>query len=387
MGNLNAGQRAALKNIQAFLVHPTEKFFCLNAPSGYGKSYLINHLIAEQDRFKQTLKILGHGKFKYQTIEVTATTNKAATLLKDAQTIFKLICIKPTWGNKLTDKWARLVTHSIIIIDEASYLSEEMFKYVDQYCVDCKIILIGDDCQLKCVGSSFSVFEKGFPTATLPEPMRQDPDSDLFKLCQHLRECVKKQVLPTWFKGKDIHFYNDSSYVDVVSKAFIAEEDCKILAFKNASVDTYNNAVMRILGKKHIFECGTKLVAKKYAMNGATTYPELEIVVDTIDTYQAKGMNLLNLNGKYVIPLDQSYYDQCANHKRNKDWAQYYPLYEGYHEFRLGYSLTTFKSQGSTYDKVFLDLRDIDSCADLDQKLRQIYVGVSRARTEVLIYV
>lgn len=48
------------------------------------------------------------------------------------------------------------------------------------------------------------------------------------------------------------------------------------------------------------------------------------------------------------------------------------------------YASTVNKSQGSTYDTVYIDLNDIGKCRDKDQVRRMLYVAVSRARHKVV---
>ena len=44
------------------------------------------------------------------------------------------------------------------------------------------------------------------------------------------------------------------------------------------------------------------------------------------------------------------------------------------------------KSQGSTYDTVFIDLENIGSCRNPDQVARMLYVAVSRARNRIFLF-
>jgi ATP-dependent exoDNAse (exonuclease V) alpha subunit len=53
-------------------------------------------------------------------------------------------------------------------------------------------------------------------------------------------------------------------------------------------------------------------------------------------------------------------------------------------DLRAAYAQTINKSQGSTYDKVFIDLDNVSRCHVGDQIARMMYVGVSRARSQVI---
>ena len=54
-------------------------------------------------------------------------------------------------------------------------------------------------------------------------------------------------------------------------------------------------------------------------------------------------------------------------------------------DLRYAYSQTINKSQGSTYDKVFIDLDDIKKVNSGDVLARMMYVAVSRARHTVIL--
>jgi ATP-dependent exoDNAse (exonuclease V) alpha subunit len=54
-------------------------------------------------------------------------------------------------------------------------------------------------------------------------------------------------------------------------------------------------------------------------------------------------------------------------------------------DLRPLYACTINKSQGSTYNRVFLDLNDVDKCRNKNQVHRMLYVGFSRASEQVII--
>ena len=54
-------------------------------------------------------------------------------------------------------------------------------------------------------------------------------------------------------------------------------------------------------------------------------------------------------------------------------------------DLRAAYACTVNKSQGSTFDKVFIDIDDIARCNNGEQIARLMYVAVSRARNTVYL--
>ena len=55
-------------------------------------------------------------------------------------------------------------------------------------------------------------------------------------------------------------------------------------------------------------------------------------------------------------------------------------------DIRSAEACTVHCSQGSTYDRVFIDLGDIMSCRQTSVKTRLLYVALSRAKKEAYIY-
>jgi ATP-dependent exoDNAse (exonuclease V) alpha subunit len=54
--------------------------------------------------------------------------------------------------------------------------------------------------------------------------------------------------------------------------------------------------------------------------------------------------------------------------------------------FDYSYAISTHKSQGSTFDSVFVDIRNINSCNDEAVRRQLQYVALSRTKKNVLIY-
>jgi ATP-dependent exoDNAse (exonuclease V) alpha subunit len=54
-------------------------------------------------------------------------------------------------------------------------------------------------------------------------------------------------------------------------------------------------------------------------------------------------------------------------------------------DLRGAYAQTINKAQGSTYDRVYIDLDDVSGCRNKNQLARMLYVGVSRAKYQVFL--
>jgi ATP-dependent exoDNAse (exonuclease V) alpha subunit len=92
--------------------------------------------------------------------------------------------------------------------------------------------------------------------------------------------------------------------------------------------------------------------------------------------------------GRYLKqPLDYTEVTKLLKQfAAKKDWMNYFRLKNEFSDFRFAYASTVHKSQGSTYDTVYIDLEDISVCRDLSQLARMLYVAISRATTRVVFY-
>ena len=68
----------------------------------------------------------------------------------------------------------------------------------------------------------------------------------------------------------------------------------------------------------------------------------------------------------------------------NKLWDVYHKrLVDPYAELSFGYSITTHKSQGSTFDTVFVDVDDISQNPDVDELQHMLYTAATRCSNEL----
>jgi exodeoxyribonuclease V len=71
--------------------------------------------------------------------------------------------------------------------------------------------------------------------------------------------------------------------------------------------------------------------------------------------------------------------------ERGALWRKFYRFKEAMADLRPPFARTCHKSQGSTFETVFLDLSDIGKCKSRDDLRRLIYVGMTRASHNLII--
>ena len=88
-----------------------------------------------------------------------------------------------------------------------------------------------------------------------------------------------------------------------------------------------------------------------------------------------------------TVPTDRAHFDALVKYyKRQKNWERYFYLKQNFPDLRPRDAATVHKSQGSTYDSVFVDLGNISTCHQADQAARMLYVAFSRAKHKVYVY-
>ena len=68
------------------------------------------------------------------------------------------------------------------------------------------------------------------------------------------------------------------------------------------------------------------------------------------------------------------------------NWKKFFEVKETWLDLRAVYASSIHKSQGSTYDTVFLNLADIGKNWNATDVARLLYVGITRAAKQVVCY-
>lgn len=396
---LNKGQEKA-KNLFKQFLFGDEKYFCIDSAAGMGKSYILNHLHLEMASMNNQLKFMS--KSGYTSMIFTATTNKASSVLNNATTIHKLLNLRVFDDYKTgksvvsTTNKTMNISNAIIVVDEASMLPPNLLKIIDEYTQGSKVIFVGDSYQLAPVNYKEPiVFSKGYPTAVLDEPMRQDKDSYLYTTCLHQRNAVKEQEYRPLEQGEGVRFVDQDTFKQEIITTFQNQEDARVLAYTNKMVETLNGFVRKNLHNTKQFRVGDPVVAAN-ACEGKVKVEEtyhIESISEPFDDgcMMVRKVGLVESKDIFLIPEDKQLYFRAvkqarAEAKRDGDWTTFFRLSNEYLDIRDGFACTINKSQGSTYDKVFLDFSNVVTCRDRSTLLRLLYVAISRAKNEVIIY-
>ena len=380
---LNQDQQKAAEQLVEFL-GSSAKEFCLTGQAGTGKTYMLYSILAD------------HAVY-------CATTNKAAAVLRvltgTADTIhsFLSLTVKNDFNTGHTflvrNPRAPKIHNRVIVIDEASMIDKELYGIIRQMCDGSKIIYVGDDAQLPPVQSgSFSVFKLDLPTASLNQVMRSIDAPAITELSTALRAAV--------FNGHNLAISERPPTITNLcgTDAFIkinkmVKEDqwhnCVLLSFTNARA-TEATGVIRGAANKPI----DLLAGDSVIVNSAFQTDQGWIPTDSILKIE-RVFPIENTNDLILVETDSgTFITYRDNSKLQKDisaaaavknWNEYFRLKESYIDLRHAEALTIHKSQGSTFDIVFVDLGSLAMCRVPDDRRRLLYVACSRARKQLYL--
>lgn len=399
---LTAGQQAGYAALIKLVTDSTETELVIDGFAGTGKTTLVNVFL---DEWPQICKLSG-GTFKELPIYITATTNKAADALKGAtgrevSTIHSFLGLRVVGTgyreSKLVATEKEVPKEGLVFIDEASFIDEELLKEIKRRRNNCKIIFLGDPCQLKPVNADNTpVFDTGITTVNLTEIVRQSDTSPIQKLSRSLRDFVAgvSDMPLAGVDGINIIHLNQEDF----EKRLI--EDCikgsgnsvRALAWTNQKANYYNELVAKSISGNGEIVQGDIAVVNKQVMVGKFKFAtDSTVLVAGLSPWVTDNNGIVSrkveTNFGHVLTQAQNILDVGPLIKKayaDDNFKQAYVLENMYADLRLMYASTVNKSQGSTYDTVYIDLSDIGKCKDKDQVRRMMYVSVSRARNKVV---
>lgn len=405
---LTSDQKNAYDAFFRFLADDSEKVFVLSGYSGTGKSTLVRKILADMPNRLKTLKLI-KPEMKELELKLTATTNKAAQNLANITnepcgTIHSLLGLRVHTDYKTQTtslvrcKKAKDVRDNLIFVDEASYIDDELLQKILNFTLGCKIVFIGDPAQLLSVGTSKSfVFDAGWPQATLTQIVRQADDNPIQELSNKFRELVNTGEFFS-FKPDDKairHLPDKKDFEKEVMSEFTRQDwkhdDSKVLAFTNRKVIGFNQNIRKQAQGTPQLEVGDYAVVNRFVTPVIGKYLKTDQQVEITKKFPCTRHGVtgysFELDNKVTGFMPTSWV--TANKVKAKaieeDRLNVVMDIDEWLDLRAAYSCTINKSQGSTYDKVFIDLDDLKKCRDPNQLARMLYVGVSRARNNVIL--
>ena len=396
------GQETAIRTIWGVCADPEAKYLVIAGPAGTGKSEIIREVLKDFRAKMLSIQKLTGDKRLVDSVLITATTNKAVDALvskgftyesgmdEPIRTIHSALGLRVMDG-KLVKSRKGVITRSLLIIDEASYLDIDLLNHIDEGTDStCKIILIGDPYQLAPINHSEApVFSQGLEQVDLDEIMRQGKDNPIQQLSLQLREFVKDNTKMPTLTTDDKHIFlikDEDLFVDLWLESIKKGKATKLVGHTNPYVVNANKLAKEEIEATGIIRVGDVLVCNKYLPHPIRQIKtDAEVVVTDVKSEVQlghKGHRIrLSIGIDVFVPddfnvfttMNTSKLTRQENHLFEKTWA----------DLRPRYACTIHKSQGSTYQNVFINLDELNSISNDNDLSRLLYVAVSRASEKV----
>ena len=394
--------------------------------AGTGKSTMCSHLLHHMPKLKFAL---------------AATTNKAVRVLKQmalknglstpAKTIHSLLnlnVVEEEGQVRLEQtKPPKLTAIDVIIIDECSMINDELMTILQDVpkAHRVKIIYMGDPAQLPPVreqGSrSFEIPER----VLLKTVIRQKGDNPILNCATLLRQAMEEKN----FQRPEVQAENveqnglfkakhEAQWLHWIRQYFCQEESLKeadrfrVLTWSNERVQELNTMIHEHLypNEEKPFAIGQRIIvlqpifdiAKQRGPAKLNTDDECE--VQSIRSCTVQGMKAWKLrlspldreDGGTDVTIISKEHTPLLNEKLNAlklkalekrfYWKEFYKLRNQFVRVQHNYAMTVHRSQGSTFQNVFVDVPKICQNPDRLECLKMLYVAMTRAERAVLFY-
>ena len=413
---LSAEQMAAVEKVNEWLERTDSRShvfaselpreFVISGYAGTGKTFSLKQLVAMRSDLN---------------IYYTAPTNKAARVLKEAtgkptSTIYSLLKLRlmPTGELKeiVNDEAPDLHNVDLIVVDEGSMVNTLLAKYIREALErhpKLRVLYLGDAAQLPPVGELSSPIWAVPNKAQLSKVMRHD--SNILAACTEIRNKVESPF--GTFKlaqYDDIPTLGRQDFLKAMrenAELFTLPGKCRAVAWRNVTVDRFNQVVRQAIfpGVTEQWVKGDRITLLEPAVDfendvtlGAT---DDEGVVEAVGRINVEGIPcwhltvLLDTNKRIklwpVHPDGQQSLDNRLDRLRAEAkatprlWRKYWEFYESFHRVRYAYAVTSHKSQGSTYETVFVDVYDILQNKSPKERFQCLYVACSRASKRLIL--
>jgi exodeoxyribonuclease-5 len=301
-----------------------------------------------------------------------------------------------------------------------------------------KIIFMGDPKQIPPVGKvDCEPFIRpdfyGIEVLELTKIMRQADESKILSSSIYVRENINSSYI-------DFNQFNSENDLEVINTAFIESKEtlknevkrvfggeeiksnseyAKVIAYRNVQVDSWNRIIRGFYhklpsidlkqliegeliinnkpvmeGEKILLNSNTEMMVLSFKEKAFSTNEHIETEVwgyetkvkyfdfdankdvemdihilreDQKDAYK-KILNSLVNSAKFAPPI-----------KRKWFWMQFYKAKDFFIDYSYAYAITAHKSQGSTYERVYVDVADIVRNPNLEERNRILYTSITRA--------
>jgi DNA polymerase III delta prime subunit len=439
---LNTHQLEALSALKNFAESGEKNMFLLEGAAGTGKTTTLG-------KFLEWLYSDGG----FNNVAMSSPTHKALKVLMEMcpqenkskvcfTTLHSLLGLKHQItkdGKEVFVKDKKIMSKfpffELVIVDESSMISDQLFlEMEEQNFRNIKILFVGDSNQINPVNHSMAIpmieenrkkYNIGY--CKLEKIIGQAEGNPIIKYSQMIindsfsfspgtKDMVEDSGVvmmsdtQTKVLQQLINYYFGSSLFDEDANY------CKIIAWRNKTVDFYNKFVRSFKygasatkivvdeklivdkpisdGDRVLFNTNEDLVVNTFEVKdktlfGGITWKYYDCNVTGFTT--SENIHILHESEetKYKTVLaamsKQAVAEQDPS-KRMKLWREYYSFMENFAQVKYNYAITCHCAQGSTYENCFVINSDIDHNRNSDERKRIKYTAVTRPRKMLYIF-
>ena len=445
---LNTQQESAIADMLKFLKSDEADMFTLKGFAGTGKTTTIQFLLDRMTENGLTERFVFTAP-THKAVKVLRRMAERAGIEVAFSTIHSLLGlkIKLVGDKQLLEPQKRrnkdpMNSVDIIVVDECSMIGSELFKHIQDSLkkYDVKYIFMGDPAQLPPVGEKESqTFEATPCRASLTQVMRQRGENPVLGVCTDIREAFLRgdMRLPKITPGMaddgsiGVSVMVGDLFSEWMPIAFSHEkfndnpDRFRVVAWRNDTV----NRINAMIHDWRYPECATwlatgepitfvKPMMNMSLLNQRSDVPGDEILVQTdfeaeiidcqptvrkefpdvpcwlvtVAVETGERLTFYALDNDGIVTRNAVMQLIAAENKRvikagdkKADWWPYYQLQQSFAEIRPAYCMTAHKSQGSTFENVFVDVMDIWANPNKHEAMQCLYVACSRASHHLIV--
>ena len=419
---LTSPQQAALEALEQF-VGSAEKFYLLTGYAGTGKTTLLQALISR-------LRLRGDRR----SIVLSAFSNKATKVLQgmsdrwglaiDCMTCCKLLGLRPVIDDQTgtqifqpdRQQDSQIDRYRLVIIDECSMINEDLWQLlvnaISGLYDRTQILFVGDAAQLPPVGEPESAcFRQIYQRSDLTEVVRYG--GAIGVMAEDIRCHLERDRLPQ-FRSDTNPALTEGCFVlsrhrweVLLLKAFTSEayqrnpDQVRALAYTNRRVRQLNQMIRTAIYGDNIarFVPGERLLANNACLEDESVLLPTSAECEVLEAARGRAGNwpvwfleVETEDGQYrtlrvLHESAQGDYDlKLQAYAKEKRWIEFWELKQLFHDLTYAYSLTIHKSQGSTFQDVFVDLPSMFANRQVVERNQLCYVAFTRAAKRLFIY-
>lgn len=436
----NAQQVNAIEKIRDFIENgDPNDIFVLEGKAGTGKTTIVQEAIA--DAVSQGKNILIAALSHKAKLVLAQKLNKRFPNRTSSGSIAGILGMKmDEETGEFTEAFGEdvpITRANIIIIDEASMVNEEAFdNMMNMKSKDAKIIFLGDRGQLppirKHTSDEISIIFQSENKASLTERVRQGEESPILPFADYYwnnSELEKAEYNPVPQSELKDKLSNNGNLVfaSTMNSIFNQVVDTfrrgidqknpdviKIVTYRNATRQNYNQKIRKeIFGedvpqyvKSDFIMFQNNFKSKEHDFSNSDEFIVESVSEDINDGYRVFRIGVKTDENsdklKYFYTLDsrdkESFQKQVDDNfekarklprgqMRKMAMKAAWAFVDKFANIDHAYAITSHKSQGSTYENVIVDAKDINSVGKTTtkSKSRSIYTALTRASKTAIV--